>query len=274
MNEGSHWYDPVTGEPKHFVPKKDGTGTRPTTIKDARANGWVPGVSTVLRVLAKPQLVDWIVQQNVLAAVTTLRLEGESLDDFVKRIMDKDARAETDAARDRGTEMHAALELLFQGRGTEVDDEMLAWVYPAAEEILNRFPIGAIHSLCEIERVVVGDGYAGKVDLMHNDTSGCLWLWDWKTTKKLPKGEAWPEHRLQLSAYAQAVFMSGKLHPSQIRTGNVYISTVEQGTFVVCEHVEPWPDTYLRGFLPLLTHWVWSTGYSPRKSLETATKCL
>lgn len=262
--ENGHYYT-QTGEPAHFVPKKDGSGNRPTTIADARKLNLLPSVTTVMRCLAKPALIDWIVQQNVLAAVTTPRLDGESLDDFVKRIMDKDAKAETDAARDRGTEMHAALELLFQGRGAEVASEILPWVQPAYEAISKR------GSMATIEAVVIGDGYAGKVDLQQLQNDGWLWLWDWKTTKKLPK-EAYSEARLQLSAYAEAICVSGKLEPSQIRTGNVYISTTEQGKFVICEHGD-WQETYERGFKPLLTLWQFLNQYTPQP-LETTTKSI
>lgn len=267
--ETGHWYH-TNGEPCHFMPKKDGSGNRQTTLRDARQLNLLPSVTTILKSLAKPQLMDWIIEQNVLAAVTTPRKEGETVDEFVKRIMAQDAKAETDAARDRGTEMHAAMELLFQGRGAEVAPEILPWVQPAYEAINIR---RMRHYSATIESVIVGDGYAGKMDLQQIEQDGNLWLWDWKTCKKLPSC-AYPEARLQLSAYAQAVFMKGEMQPNQIRTGNVYISTVEQGKFVVCEHTEPWPDTYLRGFLPLLTHWCWATGYKPQQKLETAPKCL
>jgi hypothetical protein len=254
--ENGHWYTPQ-GEPLHFVEKKDGSGKRPTTLADARKLNLLPSVTTILKTLNKPQLTDWIVQQNVLAAVTTPRIDGEGLDDFVKRIMERDAKSETDAAKDRGTELHAALELLFQGRDAEVSPETLPWVLPAFQAISARGKTIAV------EQVVVGDGYAGRLDLRQ-------WLWDWKTTKKLPdpkKGGAWSEHRLQLSAYASALFVESNCHTSDFCTGNVYISTVEQGAFVICEH-GPWTDTYLRGFKPLVTHWQWSTGYVPQQVNE------
>lgn len=257
--ESSHYYT-MAGEPMHFIEKKDGTGLRPTTLADARKLNLLPSVTTVLKTLARPALIDWIVRENVLAAVTTPRLDGETLDDFVKRIMERDAKSESEAAKDRGTELHAALELLFQGREAEVTPETLPWVLPAFQAISARGKTVAV------EQVVVGDGYAGRLDLRQEAPDGTQWLWDWKTTKKLPdpKKGAWSEHRLQASAYACAFFEGRAPGLWQICTGNVYISTTEQGAFVICEH-GPWTDTYLNGFRPIVTHWQWSTGYVPKR---------
>src|SRR4026207_2033828 len=94
-----HWYDPIAGEPRHFIQKKDGSGTRPSTIADARKNNWLPSVTTVLKVLAKPALTEWLCRNAATAALTTPRIDGEALDAFLERIMRKDATDEAEKAK-------------------------------------------------------------------------------------------------------------------------------------------------------------------------------
>lgn len=54
----SHWYFP-DGTPLHEVPRADGKGQRPTSLRDARKLGLFPSVTNVLSILAKPGLDAW-----------------------------------------------------------------------------------------------------------------------------------------------------------------------------------------------------------------------
>lgn len=249
--DGSHYYYP-TGEPCYEVPYADPKrGNRPTTLADARKLGLLPSVTTILRSLHKQALVDWLVEQACLAVLTSPRKEGEELDAFVQRVLhvERVQDQESEAAKDRGTLIHKAMEAAFLGQ--KFDDELGPWFLPAFDEICKR---GVV---VEVEQIVVGQGYAGKIDaIMDNEHE--IWLWDWKTTKKLPKGDAWPEHRLQLAAYAKAWAHGDK----PIRTGNVYISTVDKGSFCVCEH-DDWGTVYEQGFKPLVSVWQWMNSYQP-----------
>lgn len=92
---------------------------------------------------------------------------------------------------------------------------------------------------------------------------------DYKASKTLPdpnKGGAWLEHRLQLAAYAKAWDLRCRkmgLEAKPIILRNVYISTIKEGEFVICEHEEPWQEVYANGFAPLVKHWQWANGYKP-----------
>lgn len=262
----SHYYHP-DGRPCYEVENKSKGGMRKTNLNDARRLGLLPSVTTILSVLDKPGLTAWKIEQAVLAAMTTPRLPGEQLDAFVERVLhtERVQDQESQAARDRGTEIHNALEAYFTGR--EVPEAIRPWIMPAAQAI------AAKGELVATEKVLVGHGYAGKTDLVQRAPDGVWWLWDWKSAKKLPdpaKGGAWSEHVLQLSAYARAYMnlLDGVLTPaSSIRTGNIYISTVEQGKFVVCEHGD-WLETYQKGFAPLVQHWQWANRYQPQMKEE------
>jgi hypothetical protein len=262
--KGGHWYT-TDAQPAYEIPAKTTGKMRAVTLKDARELNLLPSVTTVLKVLHKEALVNWLIEQAVLAVVTTPRKEGEGDDAFIERVLhtEKVQDQETRMAADKGTRIHDALEGYFQGQ--EVPEDLKAFVMPPAEEIASR---GA---LVATERVLVGDGFAGKTDLIL-EPSGEYWeLLDYKTTKKIPdpkKGGAWLEHRLQLAAYAKAWedMMATAGEPSRpIRTGNVYISSVNPGEFVVCMH-EDWQTTYFEGFAPLVTYWQFCNNYRPKQA--------
>ena len=71
-----HWYQ-VDGTPAHRLPTKDGSGDRPTTIRDAKRLGLYPSVTSILGILNRPMLERWKLDQVALA---TLRLPKQ-LDD-------------------------------------------------------------------------------------------------------------------------------------------------------------------------------------------------
>lgn len=251
QEQSAHWYG-RDGSPCHTVIAKSTGQPRPTTLADARKLRLLPSVTNILRILHKPALQDWLIEQSVLACLTTPRKDGEPLDAFVHRVLhvDRIQDEEAQVARDRGTEMHQALEELFQDRWVE-PDLMWPWVGPCFNAIR------ALGKPLATEQVLVGHGYAGKTDLVQ-DSAGEITLWDFKTTKKLPE-RSWTEHRLQLSAYAKAYVGDSD---TPISTANAYISTVDCGKFVLCRNTDVFTD-YYRGFAPLVEHWQWANNYKP-----------
>lgn len=247
--EASHYYLP-DGTPFYEVPYADPKkGMRKATLADARKVNALPSVTTVLRVLDKPALTTWLIEQACLAVLTTPRGEHEFLDAFVDRVLHQEKQQEQEAqkARDLGTDIHAGMEAALKGE--QVSEEIAPYIRGAVEALK---PYGQVVAT---ERVIVGNGYAGRTDLITR-TPACDWIWDFKTTKKLPK-TAYAEHRLQLSAYARAW-----VYTEQVRTANLYLSTAEPGGFVICEH-EDWHREYANGFLPALTLWRHLNNYSP-----------
>lgn len=236
----------------HWVERADGKGNRPTTLRDARKLGLLPSVTTILKILHKQALVDWLINQSVMTVLTAPRKAGEDIDAFVHRVLVSEAQqdAESQKARDLGTDIHAALEAALQGK--PVDDERLRGYIEGPLAKLRE-----VGSVVATEKILVGDGYAGKTDAILG-ASGLEILVDFKTAKKLPEKGSWPEHRLQLAAYAKAW---AKDHGGA-GTANLYISTTEPGKFVYYENLD-WEGDYERGFRPFVQHWQWATGYAP-----------
>lgn len=199
----THWYDPA-GTPCHEVPKADGQGMRPTTIRDAAKLGLFPSVTNILSVLGKPGLVNWQIEQGILAAITLPRKIGETDHDFAHRALADSQEQVVDAAKD-GSRLHdLASEFLTRGAiptdGQEASilAPFMAW---AASNVAK-----CIYS----EMVMVNPvaGYAGRIDAFVELKAGGYAVVDLKTqdAKKDAKGnsklEVYDEWPLQLAAYA------------------------------------------------------------------------
>lgn len=258
----AHWYY-ADGSPCYELPKKDGSGMKVPTLADAKKLGLVPSVTTILKTLHKPELQNWIIEQAVLAVLTSPRKDGEAEDAYVQRILhvEEVQNQERDVAADMGKRVHAAMEDAFAGR--PVAPDLQPWTTPAVAKLLTYGPCVAF------ERTVGGDGYAGRIDLIQQSTPDLFWIWDYKVTGKLPEKGAWKEHVLQGAAYAGAWsrWLCGRQQffsvssNTQIRTGNIYLSRTEPGTFVICEH-DPW-RTAAETFYHLVAVWQWMNNYRP-----------
>lgn len=267
QGQSAHYYT-LDGQACHTVPKKEGGGTRPTTLADARKLNLVPSVTSIIQLLDKPALNAWKIEQSVLAVVTAKRNEGETDDAFVKRVLQEEKQQEQEAqvARDKGTEIHDCIEGYFSG--LEIPENLEEWVRPVLDRLLE------YGQKASAEIILIGDDYGGMADLLQ-DCSEWWRLWDFKCSKNLPdpaKG-AWMEHQLQLAAYAKAfknkLERAGQVKP--ILVGNIYISTIEPGKFVAIEH-DNWEETYSEGFAPLVRHWQFVKRYKPNTPGRAATQ--
>ena len=109
-SNSAHWYT-ADGEPSYTRIAKNGN-VRATTLRDAKKEGLLPSVTTIINVLAKPGLDRWKQEQVLLASLTLPRLENELEADWLKRVTE-DSRSTGRDAMDRGTAMHNVLEAYF-----------------------------------------------------------------------------------------------------------------------------------------------------------------
>src|SRR5512135_3642474 len=123
--ESAHWYG-SDGQPHYEIECKSNPGTyRPTTLRDAKSNGWVPSVTSVLQLMAKPGLEAWKSNNIVLSALTLPRFENEPIDKFAERIV-LDAAETAKKAAELGTNIHAAIQAAFEG--DRFDNEYIPYV--------------------------------------------------------------------------------------------------------------------------------------------------
>jgi hypothetical protein len=152
----------------------------------------VPSVSTVLRVIAKPNLVSWA-RRTVLETVRELLGEGLSVDAALS-LAEVEPERQRDLAAQRGGLAHEVIALALVGK--PYPPEWEPWVRTALD-----FLVGHGLDCVAVERVVWSrrHRFAGTCDLVACQADGVLALADWKT------GGIWPEAALQLGAYAIAL---------------------------------------------------------------------
>jgi hypothetical protein len=152
----------------------------------------LPSVSTILKVIAKPNLVAWA-RRTTLTMVRELLEEGLSIEAALS-LAEVEPERQRDAAAQRGGLAHEAIACALAGK--PYPPEWGPWVRAALD-----FLVGHGLDCVAVERVVWSrrHGFAGTVDLVACQADGALSLADWKT------GGLWPEAALQLGAYAIAL---------------------------------------------------------------------
>jgi hypothetical protein len=213
--ESTHWYA-ADGSPAYRIKGANGK-ERNTTVRDARSLGLVPSVTTVLGLVAKPGLSNWLQQQVLLAALTLPRIDGESEENWLQRVM-TDSKSTGRDAMDRGTQMHGVLERFYRGEKDEYP------VYVDQVDASIRIHFGHDQTW-EAERSFAHGGFGGKVDLIAENI-----VIDFKSKDTLDKVEPYHEQIMQLAAYRQGL---GK---PTARCANVYFTAA--GDVKLIEHSE------------------------------------
>jgi len=191
--EGTHFYT-RTGVPVYTVPRADGKGERDATLRDARKLQLVPGQTAIIGCSMKWALVDWMVDQGIMAALTLPPRPTESESEFLARIK-ADSKAQAKQAASTGTAIHAAFER--DAKDEPYDQKWMAHVEKMAE---------AITAVCgwqdwQAEKSYAHpSGYGCKLDLISPSV-----LVDHKGKDGPLAGlKTWPEHWMQLAAGRRA----------------------------------------------------------------------
>jgi len=252
-----HWYD-QDGVPRYTTYTKDGK-ERPTTLADARKNGWVPSVTTVLGIMDKPALTDWRIGQHYEVIFESMRA-GYILTDLGAFRADMRVRVEERlaAAPDLGTAIHASLEAATLGQSYPC--EHAPFVIPAIRMVEAMY--GPIESFVPEQSFCHGS-YGGKVDMHRHDI-----VLDWKTKKfeaekygrkTTVKSITYPEHVSQLAAYARGL----DLDPLGVKLVNVMISSTVPGMVLVREWERSEADYGLTMFDRCMDLWRVVNKYDP-----------
>lgn len=232
-SESNHWYT-RDGIPQYTVIGKNGK-ERNTTLRDAREHDYIPSVTTVLGVAAKPALVAWMQTQVLMAALTSTKRDGESEQDYIDRIIQDSKQQGRDAA-DKGTEIHTAIESFYEGRSHDKYQDHVQGCVRALEEQYGR--IGWI-----AERSFGHElGFAGKCDLhATNDPVGNGIVVDIKTKDFTDPKDVigYDDHLMQLSAYRVGLGIPNA------RCANIFVSRTEAG---LCKIIEWSEEDLQRGF--------------------------
>ncbi len=201
-SESQHWYD-KQGAPIYEVPCKSREGTRSTNIGDGRKLNLAPSWTLIGNTIAKPGLQAYWENMLLDSALTLPAIQGEIADARKKRIRE-DAKEHSRKARERGTELHKAIEDFIRRESTPEWNEHLKKLYETllhhGIELLSGQPE---HSFAAS---IDGNWYGGKTDYVKRN--GERVLIDFKSTDKIePKKQlVWDEHSMQIAAYGYGLF--------------------------------------------------------------------
>lgn len=242
-SESNHWYT-REGAPMYTVEAAKG-GQRNTTLRDARKLNLVPSVTTVLNVAAKPGLVQWMQKQVLMAALTLPKIDDESEEEFIARIID-DSKEQGRSAADAGTDIHASIQGFYEGLPTNKHHEHILGCTKAINEAFG------LHGWIAERSFAHEIGFGGKCDLHapKNDFGEGIVI-DIKTKEfsDPAKVDAYDEHLMQLSAYRVGLGMP------QARCANIFVSRSVPGLTKVVEWSSEDLDRGWLMFSALLNFW-------------------
>jgi len=216
-------------------------------------------------VLAKPQLVAWKIEQAILAALTLPRLEAESEDDYARRVA-RDASSISREAASLGTDFHRYADI-YDETGTIPADDGTVPLDPRIPHMMKtyaRWKRKNIQSVPLIEECVVSPlGFGGRLDRIYIEIEGSRVVADFKTqaTKQGNKVRSYPEHGMQLVAYAKA-----KREPETTKLWCVIVSTTEMGRIEVVDWSDRRTDMWMM-FNWAHQLWMKLNKYDPRKAV-------
>ena len=250
LSEAGHWYD-KDGLPTYTIVGANGK-ERNTTLRDARQWGYVPSVTTIIGVAAKPSLENWKVNQALNSAITLEQDPGESIEDFTNRCKQDSKKIGRDAA-ERGTIIHAMIEQGFMGgketKAYRVIKNYLDENFPGEEWI-------AEDSFCSTS------GYGGKIDLYSK--SGIFV--DFKTKDGLKDKQAsklvYDDHGMQLSAYAEGCNFK---EPERV---SIFVDREDPELIAVHRWDKKTHVRHMSMFNSLLSYWKLVKKYDPSEILK------
>lgn len=243
--EGGHFYLP-NAAPFYDVPNKSKPGeSRPATVRDALKAGAEPSVSTVLKCAAAPGLVRYFVESALDSAARLERLPNEPIDAFKARAL-LDSQERGKQARERGTELHGAIERYLTGQSYDAQfGPHIRLTVAALDAVGVDLHAGKPeHSFC------LPGQYGGKLD-WHSDAA----ILDFKgiDDDKIGGRLGYEEHIRQLAAYGHGLGAPRRLI-------NVFIGR-RDGAVVLREWTPAESTKALAEFMALLQFYRISKGF-------------
>lgn len=247
-----HYYF-KNGDSCYEVERADGKGMRSTTLRDARKLDLLASVTTFLGdMIAKKSLQNWI-KTNVAktAAQIILDLMGGTTsfkpditqDELIKIILDR-SDIEVNKAAKFGNDVHDMVEAYALDRKEPTDPKLIPFFIPFKE-----WWDANIKKVFFAEITVVGDCYAGRLDLVAEMMNGDILIIDWKTRKRgkpttkaevlcgLGKFATYETDIIQLCAYRKALMKMPDC-PRIDGVANIYIDSVNPTP----PHLHIWSD--------------------------------
>jgi hypothetical protein len=196
--KSARWYT-NKGEPIYEIPCKSKDGHKEPTITDAKEKNFLPSVTTILQVLAKPGLEAWKQNQILLSALTHPNPNKLGAQELAKLIVDE-SREDGKRAADKGQRIHRTIGGLL----TQSMEDCFSIDPDICDVVMGFMSFASQHSIKPLHMELPfasEDGFAGKMDFVgHFDSRPCVI--DFKTQSA--KGgliKFYDEWEMQLGAY-------------------------------------------------------------------------
>ena len=232
---------------------------RATTLRDARVEGLLPSVSSILNEAYSPELERYK-QSRLLDACLKFTPDPFLTTEEWKKAIREEADREVVEAQQFGTAFHKAMETGEQIDGMDV-------LVASTKGAMDKLALDGLE-IIEQEVVLVSKdmGYAGTTDVRYicNARNGIL---DFKTTKTTA-GEPVllkMSHKAQIAAYHHAAFPW--LNPWEREGINVYVSKTEPGRVDVVKYTAEELEIAWQWFDACARLWRIRRGYDPRKEV-------
>ena len=245
-----HWYT-EDGQSAHTIMGKNGN-FRNTTVADARKMLLYPSVTSILSILDKPQLTSWKIEQAIMASLTLPKEEGETLEEYAKRVV-RDSKESTSKAAEHGTNMHEQMEHVLLGRPHSQDEKIQPYI-----ETFKKWADENVEKTYWCERALVGAGYAGRCDAYLKLKGIGDAIIDLKNRKVNPKYEPFYDTDCaQIFAY-----LSASENP---KAAGVSIVLASNDSSKIMTRVWEKEELYQAGiaFCAMQKVWAWVKGYTP-----------
>ncbi len=262
-SRSAHWYHPETFQLVDQVASADGKKMVTATLVHAKKYNYLPGVTTILKILAKGKGLDDYVANNIIRACYAVPFTGNiaveaEFDSYKDLIMARAGEAR-DQAADRGKVLHAFLERWIEHK--EVPDD------PAGVCLIDRFKEWMdINGVSEVvSETAVGSiklGYCGTPDVLCTKKDGTRIIIDLKTTDLAKFKKPYDSWLLQLGAYKNIAIKTKA--PYELVQA---IADRESGDVRFIPYAEEEDqDMWCRGFSNLYEVWTIISGFDPRKA--------
>ena len=154
-------------------------------LTQAKKFNFLPSVTTVMNVIAKPGLETWKQEQILKAALEMKQNDAESQDDYIKRIVTQ-SREKSSTAVDFGSAVHKAIENYILYMEYPDDKRIRGTIESVKKVILDEIDRGYTEKRLTSQKF----GFAGTPDWYGELKSGRYSLIDWKT-----QGIKWKEFK-------------------------------------------------------------------------------
>lgn len=260
---GNHWYT-KTGESAYTIKGQNGTD-RSTTLRDAKKFLYLPSVTTIIGLTAKPGLQNWIQDQLLLACMEVPFHNQMNENQWKSIVKEKSQKIGKDAA-DRGSEIHNALELFY--KEGKIDDKHRVFIEPVIDRIAQEFP--DVKDWKAEPSFASELGFGGKIDLVSEEHEIIL---DFKTkkdkafalnpkTKKFVYPLKSDDYGMQLAAYGQGMgFVNAQTNKLMGEYYNLFISVETPYQMSLEEYDIKEVDRHWKMFYNLLQYWQLSNNY-------------